>query len=154
MVPAAQSRPPHPLLDNSSIAFSALMSLDQGRHHPEACALTFPNQTHSQDRKWEISIISLIVMYCAMASVMFWVNQAPYHQDLTSKTSPWYQDISMATAAVKKRRTSVYEDLDLALDLLEQTETTVLQPLAFFVSWHGVLTLAYRWRIFPLAYDE
>lgn len=27
---------------------------------------------------------------------------------------------------------------------LEQTVTSYLQPLAFFISWHGVLTLAYR----------
>lgn len=29
-------------------------------------------------------------------------------------------------------------------DLLERTATSHLEPFAFFISWHGVLTLAYR----------
>ena len=42
---------------------------------------------------------------------------------------------------------------DLA-DLVEQTERTELSPLAFFVSWHGVLTIAYRLEVQSLQHDH
>ena len=55
----------------------------------------------------------------------------------------------MADAVAEQVRLGLHPVIDLS-ELVEKTKRTELRPLAFFVSWHGVLTLAYRFIFAPL----